>query len=534
MTIRVRIWLIPAAAIIIFAAGIGITYMISSSTHSLLQKTSTDNYPLLQKTQALSALLAGIQENLKNAVETNESNNIKLARQKADDFRKHAGEIEQIPDGSEAAKRIKTRFDSYYPAADESAEIMIGLKKGDPAAAIQKMIPALKELTATLAEANKDAAARFEDGLNTSRNNLKTTLIVNVAVLLTTISVLGVISYLLIASITAKLSEILLKVQDASGNADLTKRVNINSTDEFGLIAKGTNKFIDTLHNLVSEVSLVVRHVSDISSKSENTNKDVAVRAAKQTSEAGNIASAAEQMSVTINNMTQNMSGMGQAATVAYQTASESALTINVNIEGIRSIADFVGNAAGMIKALGISTGKIRDVALVINDIAEQTNILALNAAIEAARAGDNGRGFAVVAEEVKKLADRTGKATKEIAKMVQTIQDENRKTVVYIEDGSKETIKNANSINEVQNALETILRDINGIKDTIVQVSSASDELYKAAEDIANNTRQILASATDVSEKTSYATEQGMELNSAVDKLSQLVNRFKILPCSK
>jgi methyl-accepting chemotaxis protein len=158
----------------------------------------------------------------------------------------------------------------------------------------------------------------------------------------------------------------------------------------------------------------------------------------------------------------------------------------------MRSIAESVSSTAKKVDELGQSSDQIGRIIGVIDDIADQTNLLALNAAIEAARAGEQGRGFAVVADEVRKLAERTTKATKEIAEMMRTVQEETKVAVAAMEQGTKQVEEGVTTTSRAGDSLKQIIHMSEQVGEMITHIATAATEQSSATEEINNNMDQI------------------------------------------
>jgi methyl-accepting chemotaxis protein len=192
-------------------------------------------------------------------------------------------------------------------------------------------------------------------------------------------------------------------------------------------------------------------------------------------------------------------------------------------------IAEVVGNAASTVRELGNSSNQIGEIIQVIDDIADQTNLLALNAAIEAARAGEQGRGFAVVADEVRKLAERTTKATKEIAAMIKRIQEDTGNAVQSIESGTKEVETGKDLAKKAIEALDEIIGSTNSTIDAVNQVAAASEEQSSAAEQISKSIEGISSVTQESAAGTQQIARAAEDLNKLTYNLQELISRFTI-----
>ena len=195
----------------------------------------------------------------------------------------------------------------------------------------------------------------------------------------------------------------------------------------------------------------------------------------------------------------------------------------------MNKIADVVNKSADTVFSLGQNSDKIGEIVQVIDDIADQTNLLALNAAIEAARAGEQGRGFAVVADEVRKLAERTSKATKEISTMIRDIQNDTGKAVSSMKEGTKEVEVGKTLFSEAGSILTEIVDGGNKVSEIINQVASASEEQSTTAEQIGKSIDDINKVTQDSSEGLQQIAIAAQELNRLMTGLHEMINKFKV-----
>jgi methyl-accepting chemotaxis protein len=198
-------------------------------------------------------------------------------------------------------------------------------------------------------------------------------------------------------------------------------------------------------------------------------------------------------------------------------------------INGMSRIADVVKQSALTVEALGKSSDQIGEIIQVIDDIADQTNLLALNAAIEAARAGEQGRGFAVVADEVRKLAERTTKATKEIAAMIKQIQKDTANAVASMHTGTEEVDRGRAMADKAGESLREIITGADKVVDVATQVAAASDEQSSAAEEIGKNIVGIANVTAETASGNQQIAQAAEDLNRLTLNLQDIVAQFTL-----
>jgi len=310
---------------------------------------------------------------------------------------------------------------------------------------------------------------------------------------------------------------------------DLTARMEGEYKGDFQIIKNSVNNLADSFNNALSKVSEAVEATASASTQISSSSEEMAAGAQEQSSQTAEIATAIEQMTSTIMQTTKNASSSSQNAQNASVAAKEGGAVINETINGMNKIADVVKNAAVIVQELGASSQQIGSIIQVIDDIADQTNLLALNAAIEAARAGEQGRGFAVVADEVRKLAERTTKATKEIGDMIKKIQKDTDGAVRSMEQGTVEVDKGKELAKKAGDSLQNIIKGALETVDLINQVATASEEQSSAAEQISKSIEGINSVTQQSAAGVQQIARAAEDLNNLTVNLQELVGQFKI-----
>ena len=236
-----------------------------------------------------------------------------------------------------------------------------------------------------------------------------------------------------------------------------------------------------------------------------------------------------KQMSVAIVEVAKNSNSSANKASETEKVVEYGTKSVQDVAAEMKNIERTVGIVSNTITELGTSSEKIGEIIGVINDIADQTNLLALNAAIEAARAGEQGRGFAVVADEVRKLAERTTKATKEIESMILSIQKNTHEAVTSMQKGREEVSKGAEIAQKSAEAISRINNLMSKLKEMITQIAAASEEQSQVSEEISLSSGEIINSQDSASSASKQVIASSEELARMATNLSDMVSVFKV-----
>jgi methyl-accepting chemotaxis protein len=338
-----------------------------------------------------------------------------------------------------------------------------------------------------------------------------------------------------VAGINRMIDELLKPIAEASevlsgmSEGDMTSRMTGDYKGDNKNLQESINNFADSFGMIISDVKnaveAVVRSSSIIKTRSDSITND----ADSQSAQVAEVASAIEELSATIHSNAQSASQTANTANQNGIAANEGSKVVQETISKMREIADMVNETATTILKLGESSKEISEIISVIDDIADQTNLLALNAAIEAARAGEQGRGFAVVADEVRKLAERTSTATKQITNMIKGIQKETELAVVSMKKGSEEVKIGIAYADEAGYSLNDIVSSSHEVNDMINQIASATEEQSATSEEISKVVEEMSLSVENTAINIKEVASSGIELSDITTNLHNFVRKFKI-----
>jgi len=316
----------------------------------------------------------------------------------------------------------------------------------------------------------------------------------------------------------------------ATGDADLTQRLVVDRRDETGTLAESFNTFLENLQKIIGLVMQNATQVASAAVELKRRAQGMAESSDRVAADATTVATAAEEMSATSSDIARSCMNAVDASSRTSELARGGAEVVNQTIAVMGRIAGQVQASAATVQSLGAKSDQIGAIVGTIQDIADQTNLLALNAAIEAARAGEQGRGFAVVADEVRALAERTTKATREIGEMIKAIQTETGGAVQAMQQGVKEVEEGTREAARSGEALTQILAQVDQVTMQINQIATAAEEQSATIGEISGNIVRITDDARMSAQVAAETSEVTGRLNTLSEALISAIDRFRFV----
>ncbi|MRR33161.1 methyl-accepting chemotaxis protein [bacterium] len=512
--------------------GISGTSKVNGSLESIVKNEYRNTTYAFGAMDALDSLMISVQK----LVLVSDSNEILRQKKLIEDARvqyrenlKKLEESEKDPKGVKLLEESRAQAALAAPANNRVIELALANRKAE---AVSLLLKEAGPLTVKLQE-TFDAQVKFqEESVNEAYDKAVKTyerqrlLMIISGALAFLLGLAGAV--FLTHNFVTRLNRV-SAAMDRVADGDLSTKIKIYAKDEIGDLGHAINRTIESVHGMVTSIKDTAAQVASASTQLYATSEQIATGAEEVAAQAGTVATASEEMTCTSSEIAKNCLMAVDSSRLAGDSAAAGVAVVQETVAEMNRIAERVKEAAQTVESLGARSDQIGEIVGTIEDIADQTNLLALNAAIEAARAGEQGRGFAVVADEVRALAERTTKATKEIGAMIRAIQTETKGAVTSMEEGVREVEKGTTNAARSGQALNEILEQANSVTMQINQIATAAEQQTATTNEITNNIQQITEVVHETAKGSQESASASSQLSRLADELQQLVDRFRL-----
>ncbi len=497
-------------------------------------QVKNENFPYAIRAEEMAFDVVQVQQFLTDVGATRETDAYKEAEEAAASFRKGVAGFREMfrrENGQKALASIddlEREFAAFYDLGKRMAEAYVkeGTEGGNRTMRdFDKASDSLAEKVRVFKKSQVDEANTMAAQVEKSAGTVETVILC--------LGLAGLVIGVSIAyGITRSIRRPISTTMDAIGRiaaGDLTVRVPERGTSETGMLASAVNRMADDMNGVLGALAQASSHLASASAELVAQAEQMACGAEKVSAQTQAVATASEEMAATAHDIATNCTLAADSSRTANERAVAGADVIRRTVDGMNRIADKVHLSSVSVANLGARSEQIGHIVSTIEDIADQTNLLALNAAIEAARAGEQGRGFAVVADEVRALAERTSKATREITGMIRSIQQETGGAVKAMEDGVAEVVAGTDGALQSSDALQEIVQQIEVMTTQVNQIAVASEQQNATTVEITNNIQQVtmvIETSSRGSEETAAAAKT---LSKLAEELQNLVGHFKL-----
>lgn len=497
---------------------------------------ATDRYPKVIMLQNAKDHLNVIARSLRNMllVESKEelAKELRRVAESRESIAKIFSELQKVVKSDKGKALLKDVLEKRAAYVKSYVTLMKLIDKGDRAGATRELLTSVRMTQAAYFQSldkmveyqseGVEISARLAQEMSRSRR------IITLAVLALALVVSVVSTTFIVKSITVPVAQ-LVTANDRLASKDLTVTIDLQRNDEIGQLAESSRRVIASLRQVLRQVSDTSGQIASASIQLQSTAEQIATGAEEVASQTSTVATASQEMAATSSEIAANCSAAADASQQSSESAANGGAIVQETISGMRNIAERVKSSACTIENLGARSEQIGAIIGTIEDIADQTNLLALNAAIEAARAGEQGRGFAVVADEVRALAERTTKATKEISEMIKAVQCETKIAVRSMEEGVHEVERGMKSSQRSGEALQTILLQISEVAMQINQIATAAEQQTATTAEITMNVQQVTDVVHETARGAGETASASSQLASSAQILEKLVGQFRL-----
>ena len=536
MSIAQRLLLLILVAVLSLAALVGSTLYKLVAIHDGIVETDTNSIPsIIILGDAQTAYLRARPPLLSHMLESDPEKKAgfeKRFHERVAQAEKSLADYEKLVVDAKDREMLENSKRLLQDYKDASAHILKASREGriDEAtqllAAKRTTIDGLSKSLNDHGKYNQELATQHA---RTAEEDYRKTRNFIIGVALATVVLLTAIGYFVYRQVSQALQQMIAAFTRIERDLDFTTRIPADGKDEISAASRAFNQLLERLQGSFRQISERTAEVNSAANRVSTAAHEMSIASSQQSDSAASMAASIEELTVSINHVADRADETAKLTRTAGQLARDGESIIGDTVGAINSIASSVGSASQQISALETQSEKISNIVQVIREIADQTNLLALNAAIEAARAGEQGRGFAVVADEVRKLAERTGLSTQEIASTIQEMLNSAQAAVHSMQTvegsvgaGVGHAERASNAMQEIGSGSTRTVGMVSDISDSIREQSEASTSIAQQVESIAQMTEENSAAAESTSDTAG-------ELARLAEEMQAIIRQYRV-----
>lgn len=530
LSIKSKILSLTLIAVLGFLVNLLISFNLNTENTKRLDDIQQVFFPAVEESKANTVRLERIEELLSAAVSTGEMEFVEGAQDEQKNIIAGLNRLEKIwPEYQSKINTLKQDFLTYYTAAEKVSVSMLdgSFDSSSLSNQIERMNSSLDNTKKQMAQLSEASLEAFNTTVESSNAAAQGAQSLTLVIALTTLGIMITASWTISSQINTALNSLLKSLRAiATGDGDLTQRIQKESDDELGQVVDSFNLFIEKLHGSISELLSNTQPLTSVAADLNSLTATTSRATEQQRRATESVSLAMDNMVVSMTQVSTNADLAASTAQEADALAKEGRVVVNQTVNSINALAQEVESSSAVIRQLEVDTANVGTILDVIRGIADQTNLLALNAAIEAARAGEQGRGFAVVADEVRTLASRTQTSTTEIQGVIEQLQKAAVSAVSAMEESQEQaqlSVENAHKTDtslanitmkielitemnaQIARVIEQEQNSINTIKDNVIGIETTSDNAMKGMQQVEASSQSL----NNIAEAIRYVTGQ-------------------------
>ena len=533
LSIKIKILSLAVIAIIGFLVNLIISYNLNTDNTNRLTDIQQVYFPTVEESKANIVRLARIEELFSTAVSTGEMDFIKTATQESKNTLNSFKKLQQLwPERNAQISQLQRDFESYFQVASKISVSMLDGTFHPIAMArqIEQMNTGLEVTRKAMIAYSDSSLEAFNKTVSDSNAAAEKVQSLSLMIAIITLVIMISAAWAISSLLNEALSSLLTSLRAiASGDGDLTQRIEKRSEDELGQVVDSFNLFIEKLHNSISELLSNTQPLTSVASDLNSLTGTTKQATEEQRRATEAVSYAMDNMVVSMTQVSTNAGLASETAQEADSLAKEGRGVVNQTVTSIKALAQEVEKTSGVIRKLESDTSNVGSILDVIRGIAEQTNLLALNAAIEAARAGEQGRGFAVVADEVRTLASRTQHSTKEIQNVIEQLQEAAVSAVKAMEDSQEQAHLSVENATKTDTSLEQITEKIGLITQMNAQIATVIDQEQQSILNIKDNVQGIESTSNEAMKGMQQVEASSRALTNIADAIRHVTGQFRV-----